>query len=1042
MNNQLSNIAVQYRKFSKGQYIEYTQFNEFLDFFEDQDRLSRVMLQGVGIVCGLKPNLVYTNRVLSGIQLSQGVALTTDGDLLTLNNTSEVNKDLYVSDLKTINIQNKNYTHFKTYDNFKVKYPSFHDKNGEGNQVELWELATAEEASLDFQTINNLPNLEDKYLLLYLEDYEKEVKPCRGVDCDNHGIQQIRNLKVLVTSKIGITNILGEERLIINPITGEARRSIKDRIQPHPLFLEDILKAEKPERVIVERLILDKPDKEFSPEDLNALYKNALEKHGYGEFIFKKINAISAIIGAHTVDHQAFKNALVNILDQKIGFQYAYDVVKDLMDTYSEIIKLLPKSFTKGFPDLDSFPKHIMLGKLVSDIQLDEFRHRFYNSPVLDDEKATQKVRVLIDRFNQQIQNFKYLGPEEGANIKITPSQKLNPLSNKAIPFYYQVTNDFLKAWNFDKTSNRSSGDNLRYDTDLVSSDVYVKEPLDFNIDKNSFYNIEGHQGMPYETAFEQIKEIRDKHQLGFDIMVLSFGELSENKDLSKAYFNEYVEKHPGLEHKRGVERGGTFVMVYEINGRNTNVVADFSLPYICCTPKIEASLSLPSTVICAEADRMPFTVLPVGGVIKANVDLVRNGVEVVGGKYFFNPKLVDTSLYGKVINFTVNDKPVSFGIKVTEEPKVLINVSRVDYPEGLSGATKVYLVIDDENFKDYTYSWDFWDNGSYITLNPDAEGRVNFTYINLDPKRVPTIKVKVSSSGCTQEVVVRDWYEAPKVELFLGDSVICSDYSAIDFIVSPAGGIVTASDGDGVQFVNGKYVFDPTKVDESLYGQTITFKVDGQQTDCSIKVIAKPNVTVALHSVNYPNGSSTEATVYFKVSGPGFSTYTYAVNGTPVSLVQPGEEWNLSYTFTNLNPENIPAIKVTITNGGCIQTVEISKWYNPPRASVNIKDVRFSDTNCCQYPIPTVTVKATGPGKASKRENIFKLSGEADGPSSLIYSWEQLKGPIAKLTGVNDLDLVVEDLMIDEYEFQLTALDVASGVFAKSEKLFIIVGS
>ncbi|MGL6128758.1 MAG: hypothetical protein ACRC05_16780, partial [Chryseobacterium artocarpi] len=150
MNNKLSNIAVRYRKFSKGQYIEKTHFNEFLDYFEDQDRLSRVMLEGVGVVCGFKPKLVYVDKRLNNIQLSQGVAITTDGDLLTLNKTSEVSKDLYVSDLKTINIENKKYTHFKAYDNFKVGYAPFYDDK-KTKQIELWELATAEEATTDFQ---------------------------------------------------------------------------------------------------------------------------------------------------------------------------------------------------------------------------------------------------------------------------------------------------------------------------------------------------------------------------------------------------------------------------------------------------------------------------------------------------------------------------------------------------------------------------------------------------------------------------------------------------------------------------------------------------------------------------------------------------------------------------------------------------------------------------------------------------------------------------------------------------------------------------
>ncbi len=64
---------------------------------------------------------------------------------------------------------------------------------------------------------------------------------------------------------------------------------------------------------------------------------------------------------------------------------------------------------------------------------------------------------------------------------------------------------------------------------------------------------------MDFQKAFEQIKQIRDKEQLGFDIVALSLEELVGNKDLSIAYFNDYVDKHPGLEHRHGVEKGGSF---------------------------------------------------------------------------------------------------------------------------------------------------------------------------------------------------------------------------------------------------------------------------------------------------------------------------------------------------------------------------------------------------------------------------------------------------------------------------------------------------
>lgn len=740
----LSDISIQYRKFSKGQYIEHTQFNEFLDFFEDQDRLSRVMLQGVGIVCGFKPKIFYKDRGLSSIQLSQGVAITTDGDLLTLNNTSKISEELYVGDLKTINIESKVYTHFKAYDNFKVNYPAFYDENDD--QIQLWELATAQEVTSDFNPINGLSNLEDKYLLLYLESYEKEVRPCRGVDCDNHGIQQIRNLKVLVTTAQGINYILA-----------------KDNVQPHPLFIEDVLGEIKQERVILERLILEQGSKrKFSSFDLKKLYTDVLERNGYGEGVFKKIYEISKMMGLSVADYLTFKSVLEDCLDQKYGFQYAYDVVKYLMDTYSEIIKLLPKTFAQDLPDFASFPKHIMLGKLGLETQLDSSRHQFYYSPVLDDKKERQKVKTLINRFNQQVENFKYtFDVEEEAQVKITPSQKLNSLGNKAIPFYYQVTEDFLKAWNFDKTIHRSFKNNLAYNADLFSQDIQIQKPLEFNIDQNGFYNIEGHQGMDYKDAFAQIKQIRDEKQLGFDIMLLSFDELIGNKDLSKAYFNEYIEKYSGLEHRHGVIKGGTFVMIYGDDENDTTVVADFSLPYICCTPKVKINLSLPNNTICAKADIIPFTVLPFNGVVTANVESpLDGGLKLIKGLYFFDPASVSPELHNQPISFSVNGQPTNCNIKVITEPNVKIVVRKVSYPENDSVTTIVNFKVSGDNFVDYQYSWDFLDNGNLIVLNPDSEGNVSYAFYNLSPKRIPTIKVNVSGGGCSQDIAISGWYE------------------------------------------------------------------------------------------------------------------------------------------------------------------------------------------------------------------------------------------------------------------------------------------
>ena len=56
-----------------------------------------------------------------------------------------------------------------------------------------------------------------------------------------------------------------------------------------------------------------------------------------------------------------------------------------------------------------------------------------------------------------------------------------------------------------------------------------------------------------------------------------------------ESYFENFVLKHPGMEHLAGVPKGGTFILVYcdlkDDNGETCmpTVVADFSLPYYCC---------------------------------------------------------------------------------------------------------------------------------------------------------------------------------------------------------------------------------------------------------------------------------------------------------------------------------------------------------------------------------------------------------------------------------------------------------------------------
>ncbi len=779
MNNRLTNITTEYRKFSKGQYVEHTQFNEFLDYFEDQDRLSKTLLRGVGIACGFEHQLTYTNsinsrrvRAVNGVVISQGIGVTTDGDLITLSDITQVSDELGVSDLKSIDLKSKRYSFSKPYDNSKVNYPPFY--YDDGNQIPLWELSETNNSAGEFEPVNATDEaiLNVLYLLVYIESYEKEVRPCRGVDCDNHGLEQVQNVKILYTTLAGIRNIVEKG----------------DTLYPHPL------NTSIPELKLRRALV----DTDF---DSISDFKNAYSKIALDEGLLNKMSQGIATITSHFNLENNFDVASVTSKletaiaidnDGATGFQYAYDFIKDLVDTYTEIKTLLPKSFTSCFPNFNAFPKHIMIGKAVDNTP-DNYKHRFYNSPVLDDEEIEAKVKVLIQRFNELVDNFGLpVVTKKELEINITPSRKSGLLETKAIPFYYDIDETFLKRWSFDKTRHRIADRNLTYNNlnPLLSNDLSISDAINFNLEKNTFYRIEGHQSQPYQTVTGVLNLKKDAAQLSFDIMALSLEELSNNKDLSKAYFKEYVEKHPGIEHMAGVEPGGTFVVVYE-SETNPGVIADFALPYLCCGPKVDVSLSLPVDEICSGSKAIPFTVSPLDGVVDV-VNGIRGtgGVIKIGEQYFFDPTLISSVFHNTDIEFSVNGKATGTTIRVVSQPNVLITIEEIIPSENETDVFVTYR-IQGLNITDYQYEFDFLGNDNYVSVIP-SNGLVTYTFFNFRNTKsleIPVTKIRVSGNGCSDILEVPiDIQLNPEIsEILFPDGNCCAEniipkVSAVNF--------------------------------------------------------------------------------------------------------------------------------------------------------------------------------------------------------------------------------------------------------------------
>lgn len=525
MYTKLAAITTQYSKFTKNQVLTEAQLNEFLEYFEDQDHLSRIALSGVGIGCGF--NIAYSKTKTNAFSISKGFGVTTDGDLLTLVEPKD-------GKLRLLNKAFKTYTHYRTFEDSNAKYPHF--IQADDSQIDLIEVFSDEDIDTDDSGFTRLTSeqLDNKVVLLYLENYPKEGDLCTALDCDNQGQLQVSKLRVLLVSTEDAASMAARDSIYTKHnwydlYKGlpeiEARRDILsarnttnyDRLKSVYYSLIHTSKSQKIQRIPRSPGIIYKQNDESLLSKLSKGFDEIFNKFGK--------DSISPLI-----------SGLFNINPTAVprDFQYVYDALKDLIDTYNEIKALLLHINVECSPDITSFPKHLMLGKLEQDPQpqVKILRHRFYKSPIIGNEDDNlKKVISLLNRTEHILKH--YLATGKGDDIKITPSKLEGELGNQAIPFYFDVTKTFLDHWSFEKYQNLEQNTNLSYHTGHLSQAHSVQEPLYYNLDNFNFLRIEGIQGKSYKDAFDQVMELKEKFGLNFDVKVLPLGVPNQRINMS-----------------------------------------------------------------------------------------------------------------------------------------------------------------------------------------------------------------------------------------------------------------------------------------------------------------------------------------------------------------------------------------------------------------------------------------------------------------------------------------------------------------------------
>jgi hypothetical protein len=552
MATKLTNITGHYHSYVADQVLTHYQLNETIDYFDDQNRLSRIFLTGTGIVCGFQ---VSTSAGYSTVTITQGNGITTDGDLIKLK--KETNKPLATAikqKLFTIDFPKIDYKSYKVFDTDKANYPAF--KNTSNVLLPIWELLPEKPAGTPLESgeslLTSFANLKNYVVILYLENYTKDASLCDEIDCSNKGGEEIFNLRVLVVTQATADIIIGKN--------SNAERD--------PLYKKyDLFQKYSALEELGVRKVIPTFNSTSTANKIKTLFNTVVNDTTFKSDLLVNLTAVLFPFGyVSEISDIGFRfNEIFTIDPSNIpaDIHYRYDLLKDIVATYKELKDLFIQLKSECNPPINSFPKHLLLGFVEDNNRFKDYRHQFYKSPILDPNKTFSNFDSLVRRLTGILNNYKIADK----SIKITPSKAIGKLGTKSVPYYYNVDDNLLHAWDFEKSNLYSHQTNFSYHTTNLVNDDYIQNPLDYCTDDYDFYRIEGYLDDSVEDVKTFLNAKRIQYSLDFDFYIM---DVTENAADLKILFNTNY----GFEHKGGVKKGGTLLLIKS----GTSFVSDFAI--------------------------------------------------------------------------------------------------------------------------------------------------------------------------------------------------------------------------------------------------------------------------------------------------------------------------------------------------------------------------------------------------------------------------------------------------------------------------------
>ncbi|WP_234387106.1 carboxypeptidase-like regulatory domain-containing protein [Aquimarina sp. Aq78] len=484
-----------YPKFVADQVLTEKSLNQMFGYLEEQQRLTRTTLIGIGVMCGME---VSVNASRTALTISQGVGVTSKGYLVPFPETT--------------------YTFYN--DEFSAEqefmYPPFINAITKKQKFPLYLLHNNGAAEIKKPITASF--LEDKVVVVFVELLKVDNKNCDPDSCDDKGctvevthrplLVDRENLNELIFSGANKKPFLHESSCIEWPEVKIPRYNV-----PSTLLLssQEVLKN-----------FLKILDRDFI-FDLEKVLTAAYGSLGY---YIKDEFPNNPFLGLRNNFKFLFDGSIT--AQQLLHIQYYYDFFSDLIYAYEELRKMCNECLTLCCPNQDLFPRHLILGNAIS--SEDEFRHHWIQSPAFSCNCCSEgkikfllkKIALLIKKLEIPFSSF----TEDRRIVKVTPSSYGDiALSDKAIPYYYDIVNgpdELYNHWNFKKTRLKKGDTNLSYDANKYGANKYIKDPLNYDIEPHNFFRVEGHLGMNWKSALAQVNKVKNEKRLPIDVVALN----------------------------------------------------------------------------------------------------------------------------------------------------------------------------------------------------------------------------------------------------------------------------------------------------------------------------------------------------------------------------------------------------------------------------------------------------------------------------------------------------------------------------------------